>query len=439
MSFWTALGAGGRAAVIGLGGVAVAGGGYGLWHYSQPKAGEAPAALVSETGEAATEGTQTGADAAPEAEQQTPVETVAAADPPTPVLPEVTVDTWRVASDGAATVAGRSAPGSLVQILVDGAVVAEAKATGSGEFAALFTLPANPNPSLMILVAELEDGEVISGKAAIALGPIAGPEPEAAAESEAPAQDPPAEPAALLLTDEGAVVLQVPAEAVDATAQTDAAVSAVTIETITYTAAGAVQLGGRGQPGGFVRIYLDDSPLQTMLIMDEGTWLTTLKDMAPGVYTLRADQLDAKGSVTSRFETPFKRETLEALQAADASPRVNGAAPEATVEPALAEANAVGGEPAGAVAVAEPEAVKARPAQPETPAETALVEGATAPTASDEPIRVTVQPGHTLWAIAKGQMGDGVLYVQVYEANRDSIRDPDLIYPGQVFNIPASE
>jgi nucleoid-associated protein YgaU len=48
----------------------------------------------------------------------------------------------------------------------------------------------------------------------------------------------------------------------------------------------------------------------------------------------------------------------------------------------------------------------------------------------------TVQPGSTLWAIAKESLGAGILYVQVFEANSDLIRDPDLIYPGQVFRIP---
>ena len=49
---------------------------------------------------------------------------------------------------------------------------------------------------------------------------------------------------------------------------------------------------------------------------------------------------------------------------------------------------------------------------------------------------VTVQPGHTLWAIARTRYGQGIDYVKVFEANRSQIRDPDLIYPGQVFDIP---
>ena len=52
------------------------------------------------------------------------------------------------------------------------------------------------------------------------------------------------------------------------------------------------------------------------------------------------------------------------------------------------------------------------------------------------PVTITVQPGFTLWGIADSMMGDGVLYVQVFEMNRDKIRNPDLIYPGQVFVVP---
>ncbi|MBS0564700.1 MAG: LysM peptidoglycan-binding domain-containing protein, partial [Proteobacteria bacterium] len=50
---------------------------------------------------------------------------------------------------------------------------------------------------------------------------------------------------------------------------------------------------------------------------------------------------------------------------------------------------------------------------------------------------ITVQPGFTLWGIARKSYGDGFLYVRVYEANKDQIRDPDLIYPGQVFTVPS--
>lgn len=50
--------------------------------------------------------------------------------------------------------------------------------------------------------------------------------------------------------------------------------------------------------------------------------------------------------------------------------------------------------------------------------------------------QATIQPGFTLWKLAELKYGFGMRYVQIYEANLDSIKDPDLIYPGQVFQIP---
>jgi nucleoid-associated protein YgaU len=49
---------------------------------------------------------------------------------------------------------------------------------------------------------------------------------------------------------------------------------------------------------------------------------------------------------------------------------------------------------------------------------------------------VIVQPGNSLWRIARRLLGNGFEYVHIYEANDAQIRDPDLIYPGQVFEIP---
>ena len=47
-----------------------------------------------------------------------------------------------------------------------------------------------------------------------------------------------------------------------------------------------------------------------------------------------------------------------------------------------------------------------------------------------------VQPGNTLWHIAWHSYGRGIQYSVIYEANKDQIRDPDLIYPGQIFTLP---
>lgn len=52
--------------------------------------------------------------------------------------------------------------------------------------------------------------------------------------------------------------------------------------------------------------------------------------------------------------------------------------------------------------------------------------------------KVIVQPGNSLWRIARRVYGRGVQYTVIYEANADQIRDPDLIYPGQIFEVPET-
>ena len=147
-----------------------------------------------------------------------------------------------------------------------------------------------------------------------------------------------------------------------------------------------------------------DAPVAEALVSGTGQWFATLRDVTPGLYTLRADQIGPDGKVTARFETPFLRETPEALAAA--------LKPQATP-----------GTPLSA------------PVPVATPVASAVPQPATSE-AAERPVSVTVQPGFTLWRIARERFGDGVMYVQVFEANKAQIRDPDLIYPGQVFTIP---
>ena len=53
-----------------------------------------------------------------------------------------------------------------------------------------------------------------------------------------------------------------------------------------------------------------------------------------------------------------------------------------------------------------------------------------------KPGEVIVQPGNSLWRISRRIYGKGIDYTVIYLANAEQIRDPDLIYPGQVFAIP---
>ena len=66
----------------------------------------------------------------------------------------------------------------------------------------------------------------------------------------------------------------------------------------------------------------------------------------------------------------------------------------------------------------------------------AMPAAAAAPTSSGT--TYTVKAGDTLSKIAKQFLGDGNAYMDIFEANRDQLSDPDKIKPGQVLKIPQA-
>jgi hypothetical protein len=364
-----------------------------------------------------------------------------------PVRPSF--DTVRVDADGATLVAGRAGAGARIAILVDGAETAAAEADAAGAFAALFTLPPSDRPRVMRLRSVLPDGTRQTSEAEVIVAPFALPATAAGAEAvPAPAAVAEPEPAAaapaagpdVLIFDAGGVRKETPAAPVDS----------IVIDTIGYGAEGTVEIAGRGAAGAFARLYLDNAERATVAIAAEGGWQASLADVSPGVYTLRVDQLDGAGKVTSRFETPFQREAPETVTAALGAAEP-AAEPAAAPEPEPVPAAAAPAEP---VASAGLPAVQAPAAAPEAPQAVAAEEEAAAPAAPSGPasgtlpeaetpaakaVIVTVQPGFSLWRIARENYGEGILYVKVFEANKDQIRNPDLIYPGQIFTVPAGE
>jgi LysM repeat protein len=51
---------------------------------------------------------------------------------------------------------------------------------------------------------------------------------------------------------------------------------------------------------------------------------------------------------------------------------------------------------------------------------------------------IVVQPGNSLWRISRRFYGEGVLYTLIFKANQNQINNPDLIYPGQIFEVPSN-
>ena len=460
---------------------------------AKPPAQDTASAPDSATAEAAPEETASESQSA-EAATDTPAE------PLSSQLSAPKFDVVRIEDDGSALIAGQADGRGHVILSVDGVEQAEARAdlSGTGQFVIFAFIPSTGDQQSLKLHLYAEDGSgpVVSAQtvfvapataAATATDSTAAlvqeevtvsESPDTAAETDteteadtetetetdteietetetastdvaSPEANVDNAPATVILADEDGVrVLQDGAPS--------AAKPAVTIDTISYSSNGDVILGGRGQAGNFVRIYLDNQFLATSKIAADGYWALELSDIEPGIYTLRVDELNVAGDVVSRAETPFKREAAEELAELMAA----GTEPEGPSVSA-AEAEVVDAEELASV---EPEA--ADDPQPEqfvtqeevnVQAEVAeltlqgeqssdggslVVEGQPADTASvlrtpSKKFRVrTVQPGSTLWAIAKESYGAGIEYFKVFEANKERIRDPDLIYPGQVFEIP---
>jgi hypothetical protein len=346
-------------------------------------------------------------------------------DQPAPViLPEMTQR--RFEPDGAFLVSGTAAPQQPLSVMIDGLEVKRVDVGADGTFLVIGFLGFSDSPRIMTLVGDPDGAALVAERTfifdanpapVVAQDPVAidtttvdsavdgepptieitendqdTPEPAPTQDTAAPAaavdtvgvaqavdtaipDAAPATPAILAISGDGVEIVQ-PAMPADTPPEV---MSNVALDTITYDPQGEVVLQGRALGQGFVQVYVDNMPVSRLPVDAQGRWRGDLPDVDTGVYTLRIDEIDSAGDVVSRIETPFLRED-----------------PAAIVETMAAEV----GSPEFSIATR------------------------------------TIQPGNTLWAIAEERYGSGVLYVNVFEANKDRIRDPDLIYPGQVFLMP---
>jgi nucleoid-associated protein YgaU len=226
----------------------------------------------------------------------------------------------------------------------------------------------------------------------------------------------------------------------------------VAIDSVEVEGEERLYVSGRADPEASIRVYVNQDHLGDARSDGEGDWAQAGdRAMPPGRYTVRADIVDEEGAVRARAEVRFDRVRV-AMAEEDAPPSDEPAATEpaepaepetvAEADPAPAEEPMRTGDVAAqedvtpaeetgpAVAAVEPEAETAAP-EPEVAAvpEPAAV-------TDPEPDTVYIERGDNLWRIARSIYGQGIRYTVIYEANRNQIRDPSLIYPGQVFTIP---
>jgi nucleoid-associated protein YgaU len=364
------------------------------------------------------------------------------ADPETEIsasLAAPVFDIVRVEPTGDAVIAGRSFAGAVVELVRNGVVHDRIVADASGAFAFIPPpLPAGTSEIVLRVVAA--DGatrqseqsvtvvvadDLVTTPMVAMVAPnqptvvLSRPEERAiaaAATDPAIEDDVAGDPAS-----EAASVAAVDSAAEDATAaqrQQIAAVDAVAIsngETIRIASVeaetgGGLYVTGEAAPSTTVRLYLNDTFVAPAEVGADGTVSFSIeRGVRPGSYRVRLDQVaDGTGSVLSRAEIVFVVPELPELVAEAPAPH------EAITSPEPAEQVVVEAEPA-------PEAV------PERSASTTIPEISTA----------VVTRCDSLWRISREIYGSGMRYTEIFEANQNQIRNPNLIYPGQLFVLPA--
>jgi nucleoid-associated protein YgaU len=399
---------------------------------------------------------------------------------PAPVAPSF--DVVRVAPDGETVVAGRAAPNADVELLLDGRPVARGQTDAGGHFTltppalptgssalglrateaggterhapetvAVVVAPSRDAPPLVALTAPDKPTQILSqsgpkpatdseGRAGErARQTLRGSgEREAAPDSPASGMAPPvtrnaergpAPDAAETRRQAEAGGRDRPAEAgrQDGAARPYAAPSAPPkVVSIDAQDGGRLFVTARGAAGDSLRLYLNGTLIAPATVGRDGTVTFTIgRGVKPGAYTVRLDRVDpTTGKVRDRAEVPFTApgpghtEGVEyAAGGSDearpfaSAPATRGRSGEAQSPPAST----------GSLAASPPPGTEAGSSRVTVPGiETARIER-----------------GDNLWTISRRTYGEGVRYTLIFDANQDQIRDPDLIYPGQVLVLPS--
>jgi nucleoid-associated protein YgaU len=189
---------------------------------------------------------------------------------------------------------------------------------------------------------------------------------------------------------------------------------------VDYDATGNIVFSGTATPGSVVRFYVDNTATGEGVADASGKWrFAGTSTVSPGTHTLRADIVDAAGKVQNRIELPFLREAPQVVAAAQVVPPNPAAAQVAAPEVVAIPAPKVETPPAAAPQVASVQA----------PA-------VTMPVVEEGPRKLVIQPGNSLWKLSRDVYGKGRMYTVIFEANKDLVKNPNRIYPGQILTAP---
>jgi nucleoid-associated protein YgaU len=367
-------------------------------------AGTAPMAAATNT--PAAPGQPSSANAAPAATSASTATTPGTTTPAGPPPARPSFDIVRVEPQGGAVIAGRGAPDAQVSVLSDGAEIGHATADRQGAWALVLTTPLPGGPHELTLHERTASGQQLASQGSVLMSV---PEPSPAA---------PLPPLAVLTAPQQPPrVLQGP----PGTAKP----GQLGLGALDYDAHGDLQMSGTAAPNSTVRLYSDNRLIGEVHTDKEGRWT-----FVPGAVvgtTQATSQAAPPGTVVSTASgtTPVASPGAGPGATAGTGPGITpGVAPGTTPGIAIAEGthqlrlDQVG--PNGKVTK-----------RIELPFRRDLI-----PPGELAAGRVIVQPGNSLWRLAYRVYGQGVRYTVIYQANQAQIRNPNLIYPGQVFAVP---
>ena len=302
-----------------------------------------------------------------------------------PALPRPSFDVVRVGPRGDAVIAGRAAPGAEITLLDGPDELGRVRADQRGEWVFVSTVPMRPGGRELSLRARNPDGSTGESASAVVL---VVPEPQRDIAGQ-PAQGAAAAPLAVLAPREREGELRVlqappaPAPAADPAApeRASAPVPPPALPSGRPPAGVSVDVVDYAETGA-VQFAGRAAPGASVRLYLDNRHIGDAPTDAEGRWSLRPEAPIAPGTFDLRADR------------IDPSGRVTG-----RVQLPFQRA------------AAPPRALEGR--------------------------TVIVQPGNNLWQIARQTYGRGIHFTDIHAANADQIRDPNLIFPGQVFTLPA--
>jgi nucleoid-associated protein YgaU len=391
-------------------------------------------------------------------------------------------DVARIEPDGEAVIGGHAAPGATVELLRGGVTHARTVAGPSGDFV-LVPKPLPPGSYDLTLRATQKDGTVSTSKDSVAVELRSG-----AAEKPVVALTEPDKPAVVLSKPSSDAAAELAVDAVEGEtggrmyvsghatpgAKVNLYLNDAYIASATASAEGRIAFSIRSgvRPGDY-RVRLDqvdasghvqkrtEVPFKAPAMLaaaapanppTPGSGATTDTKTASAGSHAAAAPPPAAGPPSVAVPSPTAAGATHPAPSASA-PRVASTAPVTNRKPAAPPPPPAPRE--NASAAAGQSAPTSTPAIPKPTVSQQTESGAVMPAPAATPAAtpdkgtdVVVVPhvdttvvvhGDSLWRISQSTYGEGVRYSVIYKANRAQIRNPDLIYPGQIFVLPKEQ